>query len=360
MDTKNATMNVIGVGGCGCNLAKMFGLYGSKFKPNMMYINSSAAELEGLTKSPALVVGDGYGAARNPNQGKEIATDSINSAAISEFISSNVDIDADYVFNIIIHSLAGGTGGGFASTVLGSVVEYSERKSDSTIVINIDIAVLPDSTEPYPANANGLVALQDLYLTNIESKQASLIVVSNDKFRNKMGINNGGMYDEANKSIAVSLVRLFDFETILGVPKKGGLGTLDYSEFLKIMSPATPEGGIYSMYTYDPETNKYASMTSDLPFTRPKKAVILFKSNKSPDMKVVQKLSGIADFIVRKESSAAVKGDEIIILANGSPISEKWFDKELEKATSSASKMRSKTGNDKTMLKKVKGGKLID
>lgn len=351
-------VNVIGIGGCGNNLASKFKDVGKKFNPNILNINSSSTEMsvDSVNGIKTLVVGEGMGAARNPGKGSQIAN--ANYADIVSFLEDNIEANADFTVNILMHSLAGGTGGGFVSSIITGLNEVFDDRN--TEVINLDVAVLPFIFEANPANSNAIAALKMLYEDHILTQHASLVIIDNEKFKEHVGKGKGG-YDDVNRIIVENFLKLLDYDYIVGKSKAGGLGTFDYSEFLRILQPQKPEGGIFNVYKYDVDSGDTESFVSDLPLQYTKRGIVVFRTKKSPSADILSDVQKkIGSFVIFKESDPLGNGKSAFLITNGTPLPTNLFNKRLNLAVKHANKILGKTGKDKKTFKKVKTNKLLD
>lgn len=356
MGKTTVKVNVIGVGGCGNNLANVFKNVGKKFNPNILNINSSSAELAADSSKDIkrVVIGDGMGAGRNPRNGAEIAAK--NYSQIVGFLDDSIEANADYTVNVIIHSLAGGTGGGFVNEVIYGLNEvFADR---NTKMVNLDVAILPFIFEANPANSNAVAGLKNLYEEHIIPQHASLVIIDNERFKDHLQNSSSG-YARVNNAIVDRLVKLIDYDYLAGRAKQNGLGTFDYSEFLRILQPQKPEGGLYNVYIYDMDKKEEISLVSDLPLKKSKRGVVVFRTNHSPSVKVMEELQKkIGSFVIFKESESMGNGNKAFIITNGMPLSTKMFNSRLRLATKHASKVMNKTGSDKKTMRKVSNSKI--
>jgi hypothetical protein len=185
------------------------------------------------------------------------------------------------------------------------------------------------------------------------------MLIDNEKFKNKLGKGQGG-YDLINESIAKEILNSIDYLTLLGKPKRNGLGTFDFSEFVRVLEPQEPEGGIYNVYTYNSSSDELVSNLADLPLTDAKRSVVLFHSDKSPSVKLMDSIrSKLGPYVIFKESDRTESRDTTYVITNGIPFPDDIFSERLEIAMSKAKEFKSKNRKDKKKMGKINSNKLL-
>ena len=205
--------NIIGIGQCGCRIAKEF----SKIGFTTCYINSDSVDMRDFTVSDDNVLMlSTTGSGRSPIKGTAILKN--NFAKFSNFMDIHLKNDA---VNLFIIGLGGGTGGGMIVPAL----EYAQEK-------NIKAGVLAT----IPPKLSGMLDMDNAMRTlkKLRTIDMSLcILVDNEYLIEKVGLS-ADWWQRINYYILTKIVAAFDLLRDNKTSQKG-IGSIDKGELSRIL-----------------------------------------------------------------------------------------------------------------------------
>ena len=205
--------NVIGIGQCGCRIAKEF----NKIGFNTCYINSDSVDMRDfiVPKDKLLMLGTS-GSGRSPVKGAAILKS--NFTIFSDFMDIHLQRDA---LNLFVIGMGGGTGGGMIIPVL----EYAQEKDIKVGVL----ATLPPKLSGMLDMDNAMRVLKKLRTVDMNM----FILADNEYLIEKVGLSTE-WWQRINYYILTKVIAAFDILRDNKTSQKG-IGSIDMGELSRIL-----------------------------------------------------------------------------------------------------------------------------
>lgn len=208
-----ALFNVIGIGQCGCRIAKEFNKVGF----NTSYINSDVVDMRdfGVPQDKVLMLGS-TGSGRSPAKGKELLEKNFKS--FTQFMDLHLSATE---LNLFIIGLGGGTGGG----MIVHAVEYAKTKGYKVGVI----ATLPPKLSGMLDMDNAMRSLKALRAVEMNM----FMLADNEYLINIVGLS-ADWWQKINYYILTKVISAFDLLRS-NKASQTGVGSIDAGEVSRIL-----------------------------------------------------------------------------------------------------------------------------